>query len=203
MSKKLVHGVGINDLPSTTESYIDGKQIRMSDYDAWKGMLQRCYSTKYQAKYTAYIGCTVHPDWLYRSNFKKWHDDNYVMGYHLDKDILIPDNKQYSAENCVYVPPYINYIILYKFNTNNSLPIGVYKAPLRKTYRASMSYMINNKKQKKHLGSYSTPEEAGAAYIKAKMAHVKDVADKALEAGDIDLRVHAAMHVMKFNSQSS
>ena len=204
MSKRLVHGVGVNDLPSSTE-YIDGKKKNSQDYVAWTGMLKRCYSPIYQSKMPAYIGCSVHPDWLLRSNFKKWHDENYVKGYHLDKDIINTDNKQYSAENCVYVPPYINCVIIYKFNTNKSLPTGVqYVARYKqKNYIAQMNVGSSGKIIKKWLGHYHTPEEAGAAYIKAKMAHVKDVADKALEAGDIDSRVHAAMYAMKFDSQSS
>ena len=205
MSKRLVYGVGINDLPSTTESYLDGKQIPMADYSIWRSMLSRCYSDNYRITRPAYIGCTVHPDWLIRSNFKKWHEDNYVKGYHLDKDILNPDNKQYSAEHCVYVPKYINQVVVYKNNTNKTLPTGVvyYTKFTHKNYRAQLKVGGNGKQKLKYLGQYSTPEEASAVYRAAKMAHVKDVADKALEAGDIDSRVHAAMYAMKFDSQSS
>lgn len=72
-------------------------------YQVWHDMLRRCYSSEYQEKQPTYIGCSVCPEWLNFQTFGKWFDDNYIPGYHLDKDIKVPGNKVYSPETCLFV----------------------------------------------------------------------------------------------------
>ena len=52
---KLVYGVGIND--KTRTAFVDGKNVK--EYDLWTGMLERCFSEKYQTLYPTYRGCNV------------------------------------------------------------------------------------------------------------------------------------------------
>lgn len=74
---KLVHGVGRNDAdyPVTIHAFIDGKQEQLwlcHFYRAWKQMIARCYSQKFQAKYQTYGGCSVAPEWHSFSVFRAW-----------------------------------------------------------------------------------------------------------------------------------
>ena len=66
----------------------------------------RCYSEKSRAENPTYVGCTVCREWHNFQNFAKWYDDNYPSDgheYHLDKDILIDGNKEYSPVACMFV----------------------------------------------------------------------------------------------------
>lgn len=66
---RLVHGIGINDADyvvqvKETIGYVDGKRKRKlvwicPYYQAWKHMLERCYSAKFQKKRPTYSGCSV------------------------------------------------------------------------------------------------------------------------------------------------
>lgn len=69
----------------------------------WVGMLERCYCPKYQEKHPTYKGCTTSVEWHNFQVFAKWFSDNYIDGYHLDKDIKIDGNKTYSHNACLFV----------------------------------------------------------------------------------------------------
>lgn len=73
----------------------------------WYSIMVRCYNGNIMAN-KSYIGCTVDPHWHNFQNFAKWHEENYVDGYEIDKDILFPGNRVYGPKNCVYVPRWIN-----------------------------------------------------------------------------------------------
>ena len=96
----IVYGVGFMG-EGKHKPTINGKNTK--PYKTWCGMLERCYSDKYQAKYPTYIGCSVDPIWHNFQNFTKWFDKNYIEGYYLDKDIKVEGNKIYSPENCLFV----------------------------------------------------------------------------------------------------
>ena len=82
-------------------SKISGKQTKQ--YITWKGMIKRCYSAKSQEVHHTYIGCTVCDEWLNFQVFAKWFDDNYISGFHLDKDIKVKGNKVYGPNVCRFV----------------------------------------------------------------------------------------------------
>lgn len=73
-TRKLVHGVGINDADYVTQKletigYVNGKRKQKRVwicpfYRTWSNMLDRCYSFKYQERNKTYIGCTVTDEWL-------------------------------------------------------------------------------------------------------------------------------------------
>ena len=105
-----IFGVGLlgvgNYKPSTK-----GKQT--DAYKCWYQMLRRCYSKIEHQRKPWYIGCTVHPEWHNFQNFAKWYDENYPADggdYHLDKDIKIEGNKEYSPSSCMFVSPKDNAI---------------------------------------------------------------------------------------------
>lgn len=147
-------------------------------YKTWSGMIERCYSTRFLEKQPTYRNCTVDPEWHNFQNFVPWFEANYVEGYHLDKDLLVLGNTIYSDKTCVFIPRWLNNILLDSQSSRGALPIGV--SYLYGKYRARFSC----KGRSEHLGLFASPELAYAAYCKAKgaylvaMAEVKEVPDR-------------------------
>ena len=77
-------------------------------YEIWSNMMARCYSDNYHIKYPTYKNVMVCDDWCNFQNFGKWFNDNYIEGYHLDKDLLSEEAKIYSPETCIFIPPIVN-----------------------------------------------------------------------------------------------
>lgn len=136
--------------------------------DVWIRMLDRCYNEKE----IAYENVTVHPDWHNFQNFAKWFEDNYIEGFHLDKDILCRGCKEYSTENCCFVPREINNLFTLRNKKRGEYPIGVTKKG--KKYQS----FINKGKGQLFIGTYSTPEEGFKEYKKHKEMWIKEVAYK-------------------------
>ncbi len=74
--------------------------VETEAYKSWARMLTRCYSAY---THPAYAGCTVCEEWHNFQNFAKWHEDNYIKGYHLDKDTKVVGNKMYSPDTCQFI----------------------------------------------------------------------------------------------------
>ena len=72
-------------------------------YAAWNNMLKRCHCPKKKEHSPAYIGVTVCKEWHNFQNFAKWFEDNYIEGFHLDKDIKFAGNKVYYPGACTFV----------------------------------------------------------------------------------------------------
>lgn len=77
-------------------------------------MKQRCYSALFHQRRPSYIGCVVCDEWLVFENFYYWVVNQDWKGKHLDKDILIPNNKIYSPDTCVFVSPKLNRLLTQK-----------------------------------------------------------------------------------------
>lgn len=159
---KLVYGVGINDANYVTQPTIDGKKVICPFYIRWTSMLKRCHSAKYQAKFPTYVGCSVAEEWLTFSNFRKWMVEQDWKDKQLDKDLLIEGNKSYSPETCAFVCRALNQLLTDSAAIRGELPIGVSKR--RKKYEAR----VNKDGKRIYLGTFNTPEEAHAAWKKAK-----------------------------------
>lgn len=73
----------------------------------WRAMLRRCYHRPENAKVQpSYLGCTVAPEWWNYQVFADWYVSSYPKDgkrYQLDKDVLYPECKFYSAETCSFV----------------------------------------------------------------------------------------------------
>jgi hypothetical protein len=178
--KNLVYGVGINDLLYTRGT---------PSYQAWTSMLERCYDSKYQAKKTTYVGCSVCDDWLIFSNFKQWFDsteNGYKDGYQLDKDIIVKGNKVYSPSTCCIVPPAINALLTNRKRHRGNFYIGV-----RKT--SNERFVARACGGKRHIGVYDTSQEAFYAYKNFKERYIKSVAEKYFQEGKITKRVYDAL----------
>ena len=175
--KKLMHGVGINDVKSVTKySFENGKYKlvwRCPYYVRWCGMLERCYSKRYQKNQPTYVGCSVCKEWLTLSNFKSWMETQDWENKQLDKDLLIYQNKVYSPETCCFIPREVNLFLTRREKNRGLYPLGVsYKikpqksiAELTKPFLSNISIDSNDT----YLGHFNTPEEAHRMWQKAKI----------------------------------
>ena len=123
--KKVIYGNYYNDSCDTIWDKSKNKMIE--SYIIWRSMIVRCEDEKYKEKYPTYIGCSICEDWHYFSTFKTWFNENYIDGWHLDKDLLIKGNKVYSPDTCCFLPSKINVCLTKNNSHRGSLPIGVTK----------------------------------------------------------------------------
>ena len=186
--KSLVFGVGVNDYDGKLS--INGKFI--SSYSHWIAMLCRCYNTLYKKKIPTYDGCCVCDEWLSFSNFKRWFDEHYVEGYHLDKDILVQGNKVYSPETCCFVPKYIN-----TFLTSRGKKINSEKKGVRATISGKFEARLRVNKKDVFIGRYNSEQEAFCAYKLAKKRRIDEVATEAYAKGEITKEVRDALYRWK------
>lgn len=170
--KRLVSGVGINDYNGSIS--VDGKELR--SYQTWRNMIARCYCENTRNKYKTYENCEVCDEWKYFSNFKRWYDENCIVGYDLDKDLLIPDNKLYSPETCLFVPHRLNTLFRELGRKKECRMTGVSfsKKSKSKIYRASAR--VNEKFRT--IGIYQTEQEAHEAFVKEKHKEVIRLANE-------------------------
>ena len=176
--KRLICGVAFNSGGKYKTSEND-KPSRM--YNVWHRMISRCYyqNIQFRSKHLTYVDCDVLDDWLDYQKFAEWYSNHDFsgLGYDLDKDILLPNNKLYSPKTCCFVPQELNKILTDSRAARSKNPQGVsFNKPMGK-YFASMK--IEGKKQ--HLGYFDCPQEAYQVYKSAKEHHVKA---KALEWKD-------------------
>ncbi|QXO12766.1 hypothetical protein pEaSNUABM49_00553 [Erwinia phage pEa_SNUABM_49] len=102
-------------------------------YKTWHNMLKRCYSAKYQEQRPTYKGTTVSDEWLLFSNFEKWCDCKFIVGYVLDKDFIAGDLKIYSPKTCAFIPKELNTSILER-DYSSAYPLGVSLITQKKWY---------------------------------------------------------------------
>ena len=195
-----VYGVGINDLVDDPNyhtmkcDHSSGKKRmvwKCPFYQKWRSMLRRCYGSDAPA----YKGCTVSEGWHRFSTFKKWMESQSWEGKELDKDILVPGNKVYGEDTCLFVSKKLNNLFHIR-GKGGEYPQGVH---LMKS--SSTSYIAECYRDGKsnYLGSFATVEEASSAYIKYKREYILEVADNLTEddTSDVDrtresLRAYAA-----------
>lgn len=151
-------------------------------YRVWGAMLERCYGLNGGPKYPSYEGVEVCDEWRYNfANFLEWHNQNYVDGWQLDKDLLSPaDSVCYSPDTCCYLPLEINRSIHTKKPSFTITPCG--------RYRVNLSI---GKRRGVNRGCYLTYEEALVAYKSARAERMRELADK--YKGQLSERVYNAL----------
>lgn len=159
-------GVGVNDGKPRNEG--------CSYYRKWKSMLERCYSDKCQTKHPTYIGCTVCDEWLLLSEFTEWMKQQDWEGKEMDKDILIPGNKVYSPDTCVFVCRRVNALLNDHGRARGEHPQGVYFDSLSGKFKAQC---CEGAGKRKHIGLYDSSEDAHSAYIDYKVGVIRAVSD--------------------------
>lgn len=72
------------------------------------------FGGKYQGTMKAYMGVSVHPDFQDFQMFCEWAtlQCGYDCNYQLDKDLLVPGNRQYGPDVCCFLPACINTAII-------------------------------------------------------------------------------------------
>jgi len=182
---ELIGGYGINDIPQK----ITGEYKIC--YEKWRSMLRRCYREEWHIYKPSYSGCSVAKEWFYFSNFMRWHNENYTKGHVLDKDIIIKGNKHYSPKTCVYVPEYVNSLLISRTRSNRELPSGVFLLKSDKVTPYNVKFELGKKKMA--LGRFISPEEAFLACKKVREKHIRTVAEKAFDKGEISLKSFNAL----------
>ena len=82
-------------------------------YACWHNMLRRVYDEEYKKTKPTYENVSISAEWLNFSNFYIWYKNNYIEGFHLDKDLKssLFDIKIYSEDTCLFLPERVNYFI--------------------------------------------------------------------------------------------
>lgn len=188
-SKTKVKGIGVNDMMESTKIIVDGGIIKCPIYDIWVHMLERC-TPAYQLKHTHYAGTTVCEAWKYRSNFHEWMVSQKWEGLALDKDILVPDNMEYSPEKCRLVPREINNMLTYKKNLDRKYPLGVTCCKESGKYQAQCN---QNGRSSVKIGRFDCPMKAHAAYQRIKSSEIIRKSEEFLKSGGIPEEIYQAL----------
>lgn len=183
---KLILGVATNS-KGKYKAKTNGKTTK--SYRTWRNTLQRAYCSKYHVGKPTYIGCSVAGEWLEYQNFAEWFENHEYSncGYQLDKDLLIPNNKIYAPDRCVFVPLQLNTLLTDRGNDRGQYTQGVYFHKGWGKFTAQIA--INGKR--KYLGCFDTELDAYLAYKKAKEENVKHMAN--LWRDDIAANVYDAL----------
>jgi len=136
-------------------------------YKTWHSMLRRCYYKPSLSYKPTYKGCSVVEEWHNFQNFAKWFEENYIEGYHLDKDIKVEGNKVYGPGTCMFASPQDNAVKssakLYKLINPKGNVVEVYNMAqfCRDNGLESklMSYVVNGKRDSHKGWTKYTPEE--------------------------------------------
>lgn len=170
------------------------------EYEKWSSMFKRCYSESIHKNRPTYIGCFVCEEWKYYKNFYEWmhSQSNFEIlefigeKYHLDKDIILKNNKIYSPNTCELVPHIVNTLFLSCNSHRGKYPIGVYYATDRHKFKAQCQDVFSGKY--KNLGGYTTPEDAFfLGYKPFKEDIIKRVAEQEYSKGTITKKCFDAM----------
>lgn len=156
----------------------------------WKSMITRCYSAYYQEGKPTYIGCKVDDEWFNFQNFASWCEsrEDYKKGFHLDKDLLVLGNKEYSKTNCCFLPSEINSAITTnKPKRNSPLPLGVV---VTNSGRYRGQCCVNGVQE--FSDATTNQEDAFLWYKSKKEGFVKELADKWKHM--IDVRAYEALY---------
>lgn len=119
-------------------------------------MLTRCYKPNHSTylRYGA-KGVTVVKEWHDFQCFAVWYNQNFVEGWHIDKDLLAGDTLQYGPETCVFLPHDLHHTVT------------ALLCPRQGWKRSGSKYMVqvHDGTEKVYYGTFETKEEAHSVYI--------------------------------------
>lgn len=153
--------------------------------DMWTQMIHRVYNNKKLKLKPTYKECSVCDEWHNFQNFAKWYDENYyeVDGcqMHIDKDILVKNNKVYAPDKCLIVPLPINSLVVRGQKNRGDYPIGVTlrkdNGKLRVHFTKSFYNGQKIKAKRFSFGQYEDVDEAFQIYKIEKEKYIQEVAD--------------------------
>ena len=186
MKKGILLGVGINDADYPVKPTVNGRVVTCPFYMTWHSMIYRAYSTKLHARNPTYADASVSYNWHSFMNFRSWMVQQDWEGKCLDKDLLVPGNKCYSEDTCIFITKEVNmFLVESSSRTRGEWPLGVYWNKREQVFFAQCG---NRKKGGGYIGMFSTPEEAHNAYLNRKWELAQILADK-----QDDIRVRDAI----------
>lgn len=167
VKRKPRYGVGVNDADYTTAPTVNGATLCDPAYYAWADMLKRGHSEQYLEKNPTYSDVTVCKEWHSFVAFRAWWLNNYREGYELDKDLLVPGNREYGPDVCIYIPGWLNSFTIDSESSRGEFPIGVCLHKPTGKYKAQCCNPITGKLR--NLGLFASPEEAHEAWLNYKL----------------------------------
>lgn len=171
METRMVYGVGINDADYFVNATRgDGTRWRCPFYKAWKNMLARCYSKAYWKQQPERRGSKVDERWHSFMAFREWMVEQDWKGNHLDKDLLVPGNKNYSPETCVFVSRQVNSYVCVPYGVDGIK--GVYQTHTG-SWKA-VANMLDGSGQKAYY--FKTKEEAVNKYSEIRLIAIDNLA---------------------------
>lgn len=188
--RRKIYGVGINDAEYVTHYRIGGRELRCPFYNRWHDLLKRCFSIKFHEKNPTYKACILCHDWCVFSKFKQWMIGQNWQNRQLDKDLLIPGNKIYAPDRCLFIPQALNKLVTVSLSSRGLYPIGVHYHKQNRKYVAS----IHLGDGQKYIGSFKTPEDAHKAYIEVKNNYILKLA-KQYEITEPKLSLALIQHI--------
>ena len=166
--RKPIHGVGFNDADYAVRPVVNGVNLMDPAYRTWSNMLKRAYDQKLHERYPTYSDVTVCKEWHSFNAFRTWWLENYREGGHLDKDLLVVGNREYSPRSCLYIPQWLNKFTTDSGASRGELPVGVYLCKQTGKYKSQCCNPITGKNR--NLGRFSTPKAAHEAWLTYKLA---------------------------------
>jgi len=158
-------------------------------YRTWHNMLRRRQNL---GDHRTLRDVTVCEEWKSFWTFKKWMQKKDWEGNYLDKDLLIPGNKGYTPDACLFVTNLINTQSL----IDPRKYIGDYAQCVYLSERENgpdkYASAITRDGERTHLGTFPTVEAASSAYCKAKAKDLRVLAD----SPDADCPITKASLVM-------
>lgn len=173
--KKLLYGWGVSDADYITVQQIDGKPVWCPIYQKWCSMVTRAFSKATQRRYPSYLETTVNEEWKHFTDFSKWMKTQMWEGLHLDKDILIPGNKEYGSKTCAFVPTWVNTLFVRTSKSYNDQPLGV---TFVAKYGKFVACCSNISESSTHRGNFDDSMEAHRAWQLAKIKSILIVVEK-------------------------
>lgn len=101
------------------------------------------------------------------------------------RSMLLPGNKLYSPETCMFIEVKVNRVLRDNAGKRGAWPLGVH---YRKSRRAFIAKVRDACGKEKSLGQFSSPEEAHKAWRLAKIEVLDDV-----RQGQADIHVKNAL----------
>lgn len=178
---RLVRNFGINDADYKVTEWSGSKGKQKLEwicpfYQAWSGMIARCYSATSLSAWPTYIGCSVSQEWKSFSKFREWMITQDWKGNELDKDLLNPGNKIYCQNNCLFVSKRVNSFLIDSAASRGEWPIGVsWNARNGNFYARCRNPFIEKQEL---LGAFNCPEQAHAAWKARKLEHAIKLASQ-------------------------
>lgn len=165
------------------------------EHSVWSSMLDRAYDAGYKEWKPSYADVFVRDGWLNFQSFAEWcnlQPGFFEPDYHLDKDLLVPGNKEYGPTFCRFVPAYVNTVLSASGGIRGEWPIGVHKIKGSKINPYS-AQIKSSSRTPRYLGLHPTPSKAHQAWQLAKANQIEQTISEYSEEKVFDTGIADAL----------